>query len=109
MSTMSNTAIEFPVSIELGKAEVSKTAAGATHLTFHVNQHPMLDRVKRLGAALITELEKIRDTPHQVVTSPDGETTTTPHPAAREAAVAITYIQTGVFWCASAVVASIKE
>lgn len=109
MSTTTNTAIEFPVSIDLGKAEVSKTAAGATHLTFHVNQHPRLDRVKRLGAALITEVEKLRETPPIVVAGGDGEAMSVPHPAVREAAVAITQLQTAIFWCASAVIATTKE
>lgn len=101
MSTIINTAIEFPVSIDLGKAEISRTAAGATHLTFHGNQHPRLDRIKRLGAAMITEMERLRETPSIVVAGP--------HPAVREASVAITQMQTAVFWCASAVIATIKE
>lgn len=109
MSTLISTAIEFPVSIELGKADVSKTAAEATHLTFHANQHPRLDRIKRLGAAMITEMEKLREMPHLVVAGPDGEAMTAPHPCVREASVSITQLQTAVFWCASAVIASIKD
>jgi hypothetical protein len=107
MSMLINTTVEFPVSIELGKADISRTAAEAAHLSFHPNQHARLDRIKRLGAAMITEMEKLRETPHAVLV--DDMLVTAPHPAAREASVAITQLQTAIFWCASAVICTIKE
>ena len=110
MSTLTDNVIVFPVAVELGRADISKTAADATHLTFHANQHARLDRVKRLGAALITEMEKLRET-HPVLFVPGegGVFMNAPHPAAREASVAITQLQTAILWCASAVIATIKE
>lgn len=101
--------IDFPKLLDLGEAEVSRTAAEAAHLSFHGSQHPKLDRIKRLGAALISEMEKLRDTPPIVVTGPDGEAMTTVHPCVREASIAITQLQTSVFWCASAVISTIKD
>lgn len=107
MSTMLNTAIEFPVSIELGKAEISRTAAEAVRLTFHANQVQALNRIQQLGAAMVTEMEKVRDTPREVTAGPNGEAIPVPFPNAREASVAITSLQTAVFWCAQAVIKTI--
>lgn len=70
--------------VELGTAEISPTAADAIRHRFNPSDLPGVTRLKNLTGALITELEQIRD-------REGGK-------AAREAAVAITNVQTASMW-----------
>jgi hypothetical protein len=63
----------------------SETANDAVRKNFNPSGSPEVDNIKRLTAELITFMEGIRD-------RNDGK-------AGREAAVAITNIQTASMWC----------
>lgn len=94
MTTMLYISNVFPVSIDLGGADITRSAAEAAQLTFHPNQEPTLDRIRRLNAAIIVQLEQLRD-------SSTGA-------AADTARMAITYFQTAGYWGSAAVIAQIR-
>ena len=66
-------------------AEVSSTARDAVRRDFNPSGSPEVAEIKRMTSELITFMEGIRDRP--------GGT------AGREAAVAITNLQTASMWC----------
>lgn len=69
--------------MELANSDLSETAKEAIRFTFNPSGNATVHRLKFLAAALITEYEKVRD-------SGTG--------AGREAAVAITNLQTASMW-----------
>lgn len=71
-------------SMSLANSDLSESAKEAIRFTFNPSGDPTVHRLKFLAAALITEYEKVRDQPGKG--------------AGREAAVAITNLQTASMW-----------
>lgn len=69
-------------SMSLANSDLSESAKEAIRFTFNPSGDATVHRIKFLAAALVTEYEKIRD---------NG-------PGGREAAVAITNLQTASMW-----------
>lgn len=75
-----------------GKSSISNTAAELVRMSFNPSKVEPVDRIKALAAALISECEAIRDGRGK---------------GAREAAIAITEIQTASFFAVAAATADL--
>ncbi len=75
-----------------GKSNISPAAAELVRMGFNLSRLESVDRIKALAAALISECEVIRDARGK---------------GAREAAIAITEIQTASFFAVAAATADL--